>query len=120
MKAVKLWVDDIRRAPDESWTWARTNDKAREILTAGHVVEASLDHDMGHHDRDPDDEDSVFLRGDSEDDGVQLVKWMVANERVPSVVAIHSWNPVGAENMRRILDGRCKSLTVKPYEIKES
>ena len=28
---MKLWVDDIRRPPDASWAWARTNAEAIEI-----------------------------------------------------------------------------------------
>jgi hypothetical protein len=116
---IKLWVDDIRRPPDETWKWARTNDAAREILAGGLVEEASLDHDMGHHDRDPDDEDSIFLRGDSEDDGVQLAKWMIARRVVPGKISIHSWNPVGAENMKALLKPYCGDVTLKPYELKK-
>jgi hypothetical protein len=119
---VTLWVDDIRRPPDDSWTWARTNDEARKFLMEGdggddRVYEASLDHDMGHHDRDPDDEDSVFLRGDSEDDGVQLVNWMIFQNRVPPKISIHSWNPVGARRMAQLLAEHCDDITVRPYEV---
>ncbi len=52
---IKLWHDDVRPAP-EGWTWARTNEKAMEILKAGnviaasleYVIAASLDHDLGY------------------------------------------------------------------------
>lgn len=60
---MKLWVDDIRPAPDDTWVWARTNDVARSILTIARnsagtevenlMTEVSLDHDMGLHDLDP-------------------------------------------------------------------
>lgn len=113
----KLWVDDIRRPPDDTWLWARTNDIAREALRIGGIKEASLDHDMGHHDRDPDDEDSLFLRGDAEDDGQQLVKWMIRHGYVPKKITIHSWNPVGARNMQAMLFDHCWDLTVQPYEL---
>jgi hypothetical protein len=113
----KLWVDDIRKPPDESWIWARTNDEARDILTRWFIEEASLDHDMGHHERDPDDEDSIYLRGDAEDDGVQLVKWMIMNDMVPSYITIHSWNPIGADRMAHLLMPYAASVTVRPYEV---
>src|SRR5207237_9811908 len=52
--AMKLWVDDIRRPPDDSWAWARTNEEAIEALRSGEVNEASLEHVMGVHEPDPD------------------------------------------------------------------
>lgn len=47
---MKLWVDDIRNAPDESWTIARTVTTAiRAIRMFGaDITEISLDHDISH------------------------------------------------------------------------
>lgn len=50
-----LWLDDIRKPPSPFWRWARTIDDAKLIIKTHNVLEASLDHDMGLHDRDPDD-----------------------------------------------------------------
>lgn len=45
---MKLWVDDIRNAPDESWTVARTVDSAINALSRFQPDEISLDHDISH------------------------------------------------------------------------
>lgn len=42
---MKLFVDDIRRAP-EGWTPCRTNTEAIRLLATGNVEEISLDHDI--------------------------------------------------------------------------
>lgn len=42
---MKLFVDDIRRAP-EGWVPVRTNTEAIRMLATGNVVEISLDHDI--------------------------------------------------------------------------
>jgi len=112
----RLWHDDIRRPPDDSWRWARTNDEAQLILTAHRVTECSLDHDLGLHLADPDVIDADMQRGwDVENDGYTLVKWMVANDRVPERVTIHSWNPDGARRMARLLADHGHTAEVRPY-----
>lgn len=123
---MKLWHDDIRRPPDHSWVWARTNNEAKSILSQNDVGEASLDHDMGMDHIDPDivDADGLpiggYLKGDSEDDGYQLVKWMVENDKVPEKVTIHSWNPDGAMRMANYIaenyTGICH-IRVAPYRM---
>lgn len=57
-----LWLDDIRRPPSPFWVWARTIDDAERVIMSHDVLEASLDHDMGLHDRDPDDENADVQR----------------------------------------------------------
>lgn len=52
---MRLWFDDIRRPPDASWLWARTLEQAQAILSTVLLEEASLDHDLGLHDVDPDE-----------------------------------------------------------------
>ncbi len=44
---MKLFVDDVRDAPDESWTVARTAEEAIWMLARGGVEVLSLDHDLG-------------------------------------------------------------------------
>ena len=44
---IKLWLDDVRTPPDESWTWVKTYDKALEYITRNVVSEISFDHDLG-------------------------------------------------------------------------
>jgi hypothetical protein len=113
----KLWHDDVRSSPGDDWTWARTNLEAIRVLMDYDVTEASLDHDLGLHDVDPDDEDAVLARGASPDgDGVDLVKAMIALRLVPPKIRIHSWNVQGANYMAGLLTGLTGAeVTVEPY-----
>lgn len=45
---MKLWVDDIRNAPDETWSVARTVTSAIRALAMFSPEEISLDHDISH------------------------------------------------------------------------
>ena len=88
---MKLFVDDLRSAPDATWVVARTADEAIEYLSTGQVVELSLDHDLGH----------------PKKDGLYIVNWIERSARKGDlqlpVVLIHSANPVGRYNMERTL-----------------
>lgn len=107
----KLWLDDVRPAPDDSWSWAKTVEEAQEILLTGEVTVASLDHDLGAI-FDPDWEPGG--------DGIDLAIWMVEEQIFPDEsLTIHSWNPSGALNMKRTLEsGGCTiPCELKPFEI---
>ncbi len=116
---IKVWHDDCRPAP-EGWIWARTNAQAIAILeNQWPVVEISLDHDLGFHNVEiPDDPDKLIavmqLKGD-EEEGTELVEWMIENDRVPPHITIHSWNPDGARRMARLLHDAGHSVAVKPF-----
>lgn len=45
---MKLWVDDIRNAPDESWHVARTALEAIRAISRYDFDVISLDHDISH------------------------------------------------------------------------
>lgn len=47
---MKLWLDDQRPAPDESWHRVWTVDEAIECLNKRVYSEVSLDHDLGNDD----------------------------------------------------------------------
>lgn len=115
---VKLWHDDVRPPPDETWTWAQTNAEAQGILTKNDVEECSLDHDLGGIAQEYDDPSEViFIRGISPNgDGHDLVLWMIENDKVPPVITIHSWNPAGAARMARSLKDAGHNPLVRPYE----
>ncbi len=108
---MKLWLDDIRNPPDDTWTTARTADEAIAILKTGFVVEASLDHDLGHCPA------CTECKGWGSPCGCRchlsgnfVVNWMATEGVWPEHVRIHSMNPVGAENMRSTL------LRYGPYD----
>jgi NAD+-processing family protein with receiver domain len=83
---IKLWHDDIREAPDASWTVARTNEQALTILRTLPVIECSLDHDLG-----------------LEENGLQLAQTMAEEKLFPARINIHSWNYWGSEAMAQVL-----------------
>lgn len=55
LNPVKLWLDDLRVPPDESWIWVKTPAEAIELLERGEVERLSLDHDLGLLDDDGND-----------------------------------------------------------------
>ncbi len=98
---MKLWLDDVRPAPF-GWTWAKTLAEAKAIIRSEDVEECSLDHDLG---ATPETIAAYWLnaRGDGHETGLDFAKWLVAEERVPGKVTIHSWNPIGAREMGGVL-----------------
>ncbi len=116
-RKIKLWVDDVRRPPGDSWEWARTNDQAKAFLLRNDVVEASLDHDMGGHTVNPDDPESYFIAGHSEDNGFRLVEWMVEKDIIPPKIRIHSWNPSGARRMANLLNDYGYDCEIREYSM---
>ena len=74
----KLWVDDLRPPPDNTWHWATTSDEAVQLLQDKCISELSLDHDLGG------------------DDTTRPVVMFMCNEEVwPPIIRCHSMNPVG-------------------------
>lgn len=89
---MKLWVDDLRPAP-EDYQWAKSVNEARELLLAAEKQGLSielidLDHDAG---------DYAGQGGDY----IRLLDWLEETGR-SYPLRIHSFNPVGRENMLRI------------------
>lgn len=113
---MKIWHDDIRRPPDESWEWARTNGHAKKLLLTGQVDEISLDRDLGLHNEDPDQPDAWLLMGTGEETGDDLVKWMCAQGIFPAKITIHSMNVVRAKEMKAIFgDHGCYHARTEIY-----
>ena len=86
---MKLWLDDLRTPPDDSWHWVTTVAAAKNILCEWVVEEASLDNDLG----------------EGQEEGRRLVLWMCENPEVwPERITIHSANPVAGEYMTGMID----------------
>jgi hypothetical protein len=99
MILVKLWVDDVRPAP-EGYVWCHSvwraikeiEIKENEIKEFGqfeNIELIDLDHDAG---------DFACYGGDY----IKLLDWFEETGR-NYPIRIHSMNPVGVENMRRII-----------------
>lgn len=90
---MKIWLDDIRKAPDgyilcHSVNEAKQLIEENENLTIIEVIDC--DHDLG--DYYPDG-----------GDGIKLIDWL-AERGTYYPIRLHTMNPVGRENMQRTID----------------
>lgn len=93
---MKLWVDDVRKAPN-GYVWARSVNDAKLFISmsenhpsgfaACEII--NIDHDAGDYAKDG-------------GDYIKLLDWLEETGR-KYPIHIHSMNPVGVENMRRII-----------------
>ena len=98
---MKLWIDDVRPAP-EGYNWARTVNEAKYHIEwwEAHIkkynvenmnnIVIDIDHDAG---------DFAHDGGDF----IKLLDWLEETGR-NYPIRIHSMNPVGVANMRRIIE----------------
>lgn len=97
---MKLWIDDVRPAPD-GYVWLKSVEESKTFLFIcerqvsyfrnpdAKIELIDIDHDAG---------DYVSDGGDY----IKLLDWLEETGR-NYPIRIHSMNPVGAENMRRII-----------------
>lgn len=83
---MKIWLDDIRKPPDNSWKWYKKAVLAYYMIAIGIVTEISFDHDLGR------GYTGYWLAKEIEKlayhDKIRPIKWQ-----------IHSANPVGRKNI---------------------
>lgn len=90
---MKIWLDDIREAP-EGYILCRSVNEAKRLIeekekqTTIEVIDC--DHDLG--DYYPDG-----------GDGIKLIDWL-AERGTYYPIRLHTMNPVGRENMQRTID----------------
>lgn len=91
-KMIKIWIDDVRLPPDNTYIhFASVNQviAALKIFKDEWIEVIDIDHDAG----------NFAIDGG---DYIKILDWMEENNRnIP--IHIHSMNPVGIENMRRII-----------------
>lgn len=91
---MKIWVDDIRPAPDGYLSVNSVERTKRTIMffeCMGNNIEIiDLDHDAGEY-------------ADDGGDYIEILNWLEDTGR-NYPIRIHSQNPVGVENMRRIIE----------------
>lgn len=102
---MKLWIDDIRPAP-EGYIWVKSVNEAKSLISENiayaisHILEECIidtDHDAGEFANDGGDYVKLF-------DWLEMVD--INDVQVLGDIFkyhIHSQNPVGVENMRRII-----------------
>ena len=90
---MKLWIDDVRPAP-EGYVWCHSVKWAKSAIIdteelAMDIELINIDHDAGGY---------AYDGGDY----IKLLDWLEETGR-NYPIHIHSMNPVGVENMRRII-----------------
>lgn len=113
---MKLWVDDIRNAPDETWHIARTVTAAIRALAQYDFEEISLDHDISH---------QVVLSTLSRpypcEETFEGVAHYIASKYSHTFaepkITIHSSNPVGSDRMKAILKAAGFEATLTPSHL---
>ena len=107
---MKIWVDDVRPAP-EGYVWCKSVEEAKNTITSAnakfantcrkglepdpslHIELISLDHDAGEYAYDGGD----YIRL------LDWLEWLYDGKDTYIKFHLHSMNPVGIENMRRII-----------------
>lgn len=91
---MKLWIDDVRPAPD-GYKWLRSVEEARVFIGVAADIKKQtielidMDHDAGEYASDG-------------GDYIKLLDWLEETGR-NYPIRIHSMNPVGVANMRAII-----------------
>jgi hypothetical protein len=89
---VRIWVDDIRIPPDNTWVWFKTSKQVINNLIYAKtfnrmIYQMSLDHDLG-----------------GNDTTRPIVLWMCENDFWPVEVVVHSANPVGIDWLEGMIE----------------
>ena len=96
---IKIWLDDIRKAPDGYYHCHSVNEAKKKIFACEKesvvIDEINCDHDLG---------DYAYDGGD----GIKLLDWLIERNTYYPVI-LHTMNPVGRENMMREIGRYWKS-----------
>ena len=92
---LRLWIDDVREPPDDTWEWVTTSEAAiatLEYFSSEGMLwcdreEISFDHDLG-----------------GDDTTRPVVIWMITNGVKFDRYSVHSANPVGAEWLNGMIE----------------
>lgn len=84
---MKLFLDDVRDPPDNTWVVVRSFDQATRVILAAQgskdgIELISFDHDLG--------------PGKT---GYDLAKWLTAHRLWPMEIDVHSANIIGRKNI---------------------
>jgi len=95
---MKVWVDDVRPAP-EGYIWCKSTNEALRLIVANikEVEILHLDHDMG----DTFGGDAIIIVEELERKAHRSQEFAEAVSNI--IFILHSANPVGVANMRAII-----------------
>ena len=87
----KIWIDDIRKPPDNTFAWCIDYNSAiwmiRAMMHCKGIDYISFDHDLG-----------------EEKSGYDIAKFIVENHIPIKEYKVHSANPVGRFNIEQLLN----------------
>src|SRR3990167_8301495 len=111
---MKLFIDDCRDRPDTSWTLARTINEAIYYIAHFEWDSISLDYDISM----LVDVDGTHRPFPSKETFMAVAYYICEKYRTATsfilTVTIHSANPVGAENMRKLFKDRGIVAIINP------
>jgi 2'-5' RNA ligase len=112
----KLWLDDTRHPPDESWDWAKDASEAKKLAKDNDYAHMSLDHDLGIVKY----EGKVVINPDALSGG-DFVIWLHEHRKhMPKSVNIHSHNAKGIGIMKELLEKHTDVTTDRaPDDLEE-
>lgn len=109
---MKLWLDDIRPAPDESWHREYCFEGAAWTTSGLHsygkkLESVSFDHDLGI----------------NRETGMDFAKWLISFDQKHPVLSddfvfhVHSANPCGAENIKSLMNCYLKNRATSSDQL---
>ena len=103
---MKLWIDDVRPAP-EGYVWIKSVNKAKKfIYEAEYNLNIAFKYGWNYNKYKIEIIDIDHDAGDWTNDGgdyIKILDWLEETGR-NYTIHIHSMNPVGVQNMRRIIE----------------
>ena len=95
---MKLWIDDVRPAP-EGYMWCKSTNQALCVISGYYslVEEISLDHDAGDYAKEGGDYIEVLKE-------LERLTYVLHKDFSYIRFHLHSANPVGVANMRAIIE----------------
>jgi hypothetical protein len=103
----KLFLDDMRKAPDFTWDVARCFDDFVKYITLHGVPDViSFDHDLADQHYASEDQYGrpIPYNEYTEKTGYDCAKWLIERGELPKNYIVHSLNPVGAQNIKFVMN----------------
>lgn len=96
---MKIFLDDIRQPPDDTWILVRTYQGAADVITNNYnqITDISLDHDLGG------EYDGHTVHKSGYDIALLIEQIAYATKHVPNIT-VHSMNPVGRQAIFRAIE----------------
>jgi hypothetical protein len=103
---MKLWIDDVRPAP-EGYEWCKSVKEAKKIIVGAYMAYAYFSHKDANFPSPFEVLDMDHDSGDYHKDGgdfIEILKWFEKTQTPCPPIRLHSMNPVGVANMRAIIE----------------